>query len=110
MVFSYQLRSNHKKWQVYQTSQAVLWAAQSDSPMVAAVLFTTAMTYTTGREQRTERRGGTGVHFFRALVAAGGTAHSLGLVTICTPFNILILPAQQSGLAVLTCRGKDKGG
>lgn len=88
----------------------MLWAAQSDSPMVAAVLFTTSMTYTTGREQRTGRRGGRRVHFFCALIAAGGTAHSLGLVTICAPFNILIFPLQQPGLAVLTHRGKDEEG
>ena len=49
---------------------------------------------------------GRGVHFFRALLALGGTANSSGLVTICTPFNLLILSLWQSGLAALTRRGK----
>lgn len=47
-----------------------------------------------------------GVHFFRALLAEGGTTNSSGLLTICTPFNILELPLQQSGLAAWTLRGK----
>lgn len=78
----------------------MLWTAQSHSPMVTAVPFTTSMTYATGREQRTERRGSTGVRFFRALIAAGGTAHSLSLALLSYLHSLQYIDTSSSAARV----------